>query len=97
MRIELGETPLSENLPSISVIVPLVLPFTRTFTPMTGSPVWSTTVPVTVMFPVCCTIAISSLAITIMLLPGVKRDRTKQTLLTKEFTLCFSFFMFSFI
>ena len=53
MRIELGETPLSENLPSISVIVPLVLPFTRTFTPMTGSPVWSTTVPVTVMFPVC--------------------------------------------
>ena len=33
--------------PSIPVIVPIVVPFTETFAPITGSPCWSLTTPVT--------------------------------------------------
>ena len=42
------------QLPSKSVIVPLVVPFTCTVAPITGSPVASTTCPFTV--PVCITV-----------------------------------------
>ena len=38
-------------LPSISVIIPIVVPFTDTFTPIRGSPVASTTIPLMVF---CC-------------------------------------------
>ena len=41
-----------EKCPSISVIVPFVVPFTTTLTPKRGSPFESVTIPVTVR--VCC-------------------------------------------
>ena len=44
--MELGSTS-KEYLPSRSVIVPFVVPFTTTFTPKRGSPFASVTVPVT--------------------------------------------------
>lgn len=47
--MELGAA-LSENFPSKSVTVPVVVPFTNTETPIIGSPVSSTIVPVTVLF-----------------------------------------------
>ena len=40
---------LRENFPSKSVIVPVVVPFTWTETPIRGSPVSSKIVPVTVL------------------------------------------------
>ena len=50
-------TPDKEKLPSKSVIVPLVVPFTITEAPITG-PIASTTVPVAVSL--CCVIFTSS-------------------------------------
>ena len=47
-------TPLMENLPSMSVIAPLVVPFTTTDAPMTGSPAPSFTIPLQASF-CCCT------------------------------------------
>ena len=44
---------LMENLPSASVEVPLVVPGTSTKAPGKGSPLSSTTVPVTVIVPCC--------------------------------------------
>ena len=49
--VDLGET-LSVNLPSISVIVPLVVPFSTTLAPITG-PIWSSIIPVTVTVDCC--------------------------------------------
>ena len=50
-------TPGKEKLPSKSVIVPVVVPFTTTEAPITG-PIASTTVPVAVSL--CCVIFTSS-------------------------------------
>ena len=50
-------TPSNEKLPFMSVIVPLVVPFTTTDAPATG-PKLSTTTPVT--FPLCKEILTSS-------------------------------------
>ncbi len=46
----------SVNFPSISVIVPIVVPFTTTEAPATG-PIWSSTRPVTLL--PCCTTIVS--------------------------------------
>ena len=48
------------KLPSKSVIVPFVVPFTITFAPITGIPAPSTTTPVT--FLPCCTTDTSPLS-----------------------------------
>ena len=46
------EETLMENLPSISVIVPFVVPFSTTFAPIMGKPVSSKIVPV-IFLPTC--------------------------------------------
>ena len=46
----------SENLPSISVIVPVVVPFTETLAPIIVSPVASLTIPETVREFCCVTV-----------------------------------------
>ena len=43
----------SENLPSMSVTIPLVVPFSTTLAPIIGSPFASTTTPVTVCICIC--------------------------------------------
>ena len=48
-----GEETFKVKLPSISVITPLVVPFSSTLAPITDSPVASTTSPFTV--PACIT------------------------------------------
>ena len=44
---------LKEKLPSTSVIVPIVVPFTDTFAPIIASPFSSVIMPLTV-FSFCC-------------------------------------------
>ena len=45
--------PVSVKRPSISVATPVRWPLTRTLAPMAGSPSLSSTVPVTVVRPLC--------------------------------------------
>ena len=48
--VEPFSTSLMVNIPSRSVMAPLVVPFTTTLAPMTGSPRASLTCPLTVSF-----------------------------------------------
>ena len=49
---------LSLNTPSISVIVPVVVPSATTFAPIIGSPFSSTTIPL--MALCCCTLSMAA-------------------------------------
>ena len=53
------------NFPSMSVIVPLVVPFSTTFAPIIGSPFLSITVPVICLELCCCSVTIPFFVITI--------------------------------
>ena len=75
------------KLPSKSVTVPLVVPFSTTLAPMTGSPVASFTIPETLNLSACRLEALTFIA-------GMKKQKHSNRLSTRNVLVSVRVFMF---